>query len=148
MTEIIKVTKSDLIVIKDLMENFICRPYHTDESIMAKSLEKVFDDDRSYLFAAIIDRKVVGYALAFRFPSLYAEGFLAYLYDIEVLEDQRRKGVGKLLINFMLTNLKTDGVKELWLGTATDNIEGQELFRSTGAEKSGETFNDFTYNLS
>ena len=90
---------------------------------------------------------VVGYALAYRFPSLCAEGFLAYLYDIEVLQNNRRKGVGRLLIEAMLAKLKSDGVKELWLGTAIDNVEGQGLFSSTCAERSDEIFHDYTYNL-
>jgi ribosomal protein S18 acetylase RimI-like enzyme len=69
------------------------------------------------------------------------------LYDIEVLEIYRGKGAGRLLIETMRSHLKSDGVNELWLGTAVDNIEGQALFSSTGGIKSGETFNDFTYEL-
>jgi ribosomal protein S18 acetylase RimI-like enzyme len=59
----------------------------------------------------------------------------------------RRKGAGRLLINTLLTHLKSDGVTELWLGTATDNVGGQALFSSTGGIKSEETFYDFTYEL-
>jgi ribosomal protein S18 acetylase RimI-like enzyme len=56
---------------------------------------------------------VVGYALAYRFPSLYSADNLAYLYDIEVLPSQRKKGVGHKLIENILANLKADGVTEL-----------------------------------
>ncbi len=147
MIEIIKVSKKDLTVITDLIVNVINNDDSTCKPLSNKNLEKLLDDHRSYLFAAIIDGRVVGYVLAYRFPSLYSEGFLAYLYDIEVLQKHRRKGVGKLLIETMLANLKSDGVKELWLGTAVDNAEGQGLFSSTGAEKSDEIFNDYTYNL-
>jgi ribosomal protein S18 acetylase RimI-like enzyme len=69
------------------------------------------------------------------------------LYDIEVLEAHRKKGIGRQLIKKMKADLKTDAVHELWLGTATTNIAGQALFTATGAEKSDETFNDFTYEL-
>ncbi len=47
----------------------------------------------------------------------------------------------------LLAHLKKDNVSELWLGTATDNKEGQALFTATGGVKSDETFNDFTYEL-
>lgn len=147
MIKIIKVSKKDLTVIDDLIVNLINNDDNTDAPPSNKNVETMLDDDRSYLFAAIINSTVVGYALAYRFPSLYSEGFLAYLYDIEVLQTHRRKGVGKLLIEAMLADLKLDGVKELWLGTAVDNAEGQGLFSSTGAEKSGEIFNDYTYHL-
>lgn len=110
-------------------------------------MEELLDDDRSYLIAAISDGIVYGYTLAYRFPSLYASEYLAYLYDIEVSLKYRRKGIGRLLVETLLTCLQADGVKEVWLGTAVDNVEGQGLFHSTGAVKSGETFNDYTYYL-
>ncbi len=132
---------------QDLIENLTDCDDDTGRPITT-GLEKLCDDDRSYLFAAIVNYKVVGYALSYRFPSLFSKSSLAYLYDIEVLESHRRKGVGKLLKTSMLAKLKTDEVKELRLGTAINNAEGQALFRATGAEKSTETFNDFTYYLS
>ena len=105
------------------------------------------NDDRTYLFAALSSDTVTGYALAYRFPSLYASEYLAYLYDIEVALKNRRQGIGRLLVDTLLAHLKLDGVKEVWLGTAVDNVEGQALFHATGALKSGETFNDYTYYL-
>jgi ribosomal protein S18 acetylase RimI-like enzyme len=70
------------------------------------------------------------------------------LYDIEVSKNHRRKGIGTLLIKTVLEHLRSDNVKELWLGTGIENQEGQGLFSSTGAVKSQETFNDYTYYLS
>jgi ribosomal protein S18 acetylase RimI-like enzyme len=110
-------------------------------------LENLIADDRSYLFVAIVNDNVVGYALAYRFPSLYSADNLAYLYDIEVLPSQRKKGVGHKLIENILANLKADGVTELWLGTATDNTTAQAFLKATGAERSEERFFDYTYSL-
>lgn len=142
--EIIKLKKDDLTVIDFIIENCIA---NADEKPSANHLKTLLTDDRTYILAAILDYKVIGYILAYIFPSLYTSNYLAYLYDIEVLEVHRRKGVGRLLIETLLEHLKSDRVSELWLGTATDNVEGQALFSSTGGVKSGETFNDFTYEL-
>lgn len=139
-----KVSKSELEIVRFIVENLI-------ESIQSRPTEqrmqKLLMDNSTYLFAALLDDHVIGYALAYKFPSLYVAGYLAYLYDIEVLESFRRKGAGRLLIETVLSQLKIEGVNELWLGTATDNVEAQALFGSTGGIKSGETFNDFTYLL-
>ncbi len=143
--KVIKVKKEDTAIINFIIENIID---NSDEKPTTNHLEKLLSDDRTYLLAAVFEDNVVGYALVYRFPSLYASDYLAYLYDIEVLMKYRRKGAGRLLIESLLIHLKSDGVSELWLGTATDNLEGQALFRSTGGIKSGETFNDFTYELS
>lgn len=131
----------------DILQN------HIDDSIKRETapplnhVEKLLEDDRCYLFAAITDDRVVGYALAYRFPSLYAAANLAYLYDIEVSPEHRRKGVGTLLIKTLISNLKDDNVREVWLSTGVDNTEGQGLFSVTGAIKSEEAFNDYTYYL-
>jgi ribosomal protein S18 acetylase RimI-like enzyme len=146
---IIKVGKSDMDIIHDILIHHIDASDKKDAIPAISHLHTLLDDDRSYLFAAVDAHSgVVGYALAYRFPSLYAPEYLAYLYDIEVSEHHRRKGIGTLLIKTILEHLKVDKVKELWLGTGIDNQEGQALFRSTGAIKSQEVFHDYTYYLS
>jgi len=100
-----------------------------------------------YIYIAESENELLGYVYAFRFPSLYSDDFLAYLYDIEVKKEFRQKGVGKKLVTELKRELKKDGVSELWLGTATDNISGQALFSKTGGVKSDETFNDFTFDI-
>lgn len=144
---ITKVRKEDTRVINDILTHHIDDFNKQDERPSASHLEKLLDDDRSYLFAALSGNTVAGYALAYRFPSLYASEYLAYLYDIEVAPAFRRQGIGRRLVEMVLAHLQTDGVKEVWLGTAVDNVEGQALFRATGAVKSAETFNDYTYYL-
>lgn len=144
---VIRVTKNDVSILNDLLTHHID---HTDKQAEPPSLshlEELLSDDRSYLLAAIHGDTVTGYTLAYRFPSLYASEYLAYLYDIEVSLYYRKQGIGRRLVETLLAHLKADGVKEVWLGTAVDNVEGQALFRSTGAVKSGETFNDYTYYL-
>ena len=140
----IKINKDDSHFVNSIFETFM---HDADEKPSASHLQTLLTDDRTYVFVALSDNAVIGYALAYRFPSLYAAESLAYLYDIEVLKTHRRKGAGRQLIQTMLTHLKADGVGELWLGTATDNTEGQGLFAGTGGLRSGETFNDFTYEL-
>lgn len=146
---VIKVGTSDIDLIQDILNNHIDTSDKKEALPTITHLQTLLDDNRSCLFAAIHKHfGVVGYALVYRFPSLYASEYLAYLYDIEVSESHRRKGIGKLLIKALLERLRLDNVKELWLGTATDNPEGQALFNSTGAIKSDEVFNDYTYYLS
>lgn len=138
-----KLTKSDIEIITSLVENLP----NNKETASAKHLEILLTDDRTYILAAQMDNQVVGYALAYRFPSLYSDDYLAYLYDIEVLPQHRRKGVGRKLVESLLAELKKDDVDELWLGTASDNYAGHALFSKTGGIKSGETFNDYIYKL-
>ena len=145
--EVIRVGKNDGDIFTYILVNLIDNSDKKGGLPPTSYIEKFLDDDRTYLLAAIMDGAVIGYTLAYRFPSLYAVEFLGYLYDIEVTPVHRRKGVGRLLVETLICRMKSDGVKELWLGTAVDNEEGHALFRTTGAIKSGETFNDYTYYL-
>ena len=145
--KVIRVRKNDLGVINEILTHHIDDSDKRVEMPSLSYLEELLNDDRTYLFAALSSDTVTGYALAYRFPSLYASEYLAYLYDIEVAVENRRQGIGRLLVETLLAHLKFDGVKEVWLGTAVDNVEGQALFHATGALKSGEIFNDYTYYL-
>ena len=142
-----KVKGSDNLILADLLANHIDVANNENKPPTIGHLRKLVDDKRCYLFAATIDDTVVGYALAYRFPSLYASGNLAYLYDIDVKPELRRRGIGRRLVETLIAHLKNDDVRELWLGTGVDNIEGQALFSATGAIKTGERFNDYTYYL-
>jgi ribosomal protein S18 acetylase RimI-like enzyme len=146
MTEIKKLTWSNL---HDLSAAFLKLAAFADHegAPSLSNMEKIAGDDRSYLYAALVDSEMAGYALAFRFPYLWGAGDLAYLYDIEVTPAHQQKGIGKLLIETIRQELRAAGVSELWLGTATDNDPAQALFTSTGGIKSGVVFNDYTYYL-
>lgn len=142
---IIKVQKDDTSIINAIIEKLL----ESDNDKPSNShIQKLLSNETTYLLAAILNGEVIGYTLAYTFPSLYTTGTLAYLYDIEVLAIHRRKGAGRLLIETLLSYLKTDGVYELWLGTAIDNVEGQALFTSTGGIKDKKAFNEYIYELS
>jgi aminoglycoside 3-N-acetyltransferase I len=142
--QVVRVNKGDTVMLNVILDNLI---EQSTSKPSTEHLETLLNDNRTYLFAATWDNDVVGYALAYKFPSLYSSDYLAYLYDIEVLEKHRKKGAGRLLIETMREHLKSDGVSELWLGTAVANIAGQALFSATGGMKSGETFIEYIYEL-
>jgi ribosomal protein S18 acetylase RimI-like enzyme len=142
--KVVRINSGNKNVLKLLVDNFL-REEPEDGNF--NHLESLLTDARTYLYAAILENDVIGYALAYKFPSLYEPGYLAYLYDIEVAEQHRRKGAGRMLMEKVKKDLKADAVTELWLGTAVDNVEGQTLFSRTGGIRSDEKFNDFTYEL-
>jgi ribosomal protein S18 acetylase RimI-like enzyme len=144
ITKIIEVLHKDILVLRKIFEIFID---HSKETGPSAHLENLIQDERTYVYAAMENDQVIGFALAYRFPSIFSSGDLAYLYDIEILPDQRRKGVGSMLLDFLLDHLKSRGVSEVWLGTATDNIAAQALFSRKGGIISGETFKEYIFQL-
>ena len=141
--QVLRLTNTDTSLIKNLIDNFLT----SEESPTVEHLTNALRDDRTYLYIAKTAQQIAAYCLVYKFPSIYSTHNLAYLYDIEVLQEFRQKGIGRELITEIKEQLTKDNVTELWLGTSTDNVSGQALFSKTGAKKSNETFNDFTYEL-
>ena len=141
--QILKLSHTDTSLIQNLIDDFLMN----EELPSVEHLTKTLQDDRTYLYVATTNLQIVGYCLTYKFPSIYSNHNLAYLYDIEVRQEFRQKGIGSELIARLKDQLAKDNVNELWLGTATDNTSGQALFSKTGAEKSNEIFNDYTYEL-
>ncbi len=141
---VVKVTSAD-VVIADAIASYMIED--GDEKPTTDHLQNALKDDRTHLFAAMIGEHVVGYVLAYSFPAFFISGNMAYLYDIEVNEAHRRKGIGKLLMKTMFDHLKSLGVLEVWLGAGTKNVEAEALYRAMGGEKSEEVFCDYTFPL-
>jgi len=141
-TRLIKKTDQEIMV--QLSQYLI----NSGESANFESIQRLASDDRSYLFALIEDAELIGYTLAYRFPSLYNTKDLAYLYDVDVAPAFRNRGYGKQLITSLLAHLQPEGVEEVWLGTSIDNAHAQKLFESTGGLKSGVSFFEYFYTLS
>lgn len=96
MMKVIRLGKNDQSVINKILTHHID---HTDKRMETPSLsylEELLNDDRTYLIAAISSDMVTGYGLAYRFSSLYASEYLAYLYYIEVRVENRKQGIGRL----------------------------------------------------
>lgn len=43
----------------------------------AAHLTKLLADDRTYVWAALLDEEIIGYALVYRFPALYGQRSMA-----------------------------------------------------------------------
>ena len=91
-------TKSDLDSICQLATKF-ATSYIVQRSAFKESFTKVLIDDSAIVFVASIDEKIIGYCLGFTHPAFYANGYVAWLEEIFVEEDFRKKDVGRILIN-------------------------------------------------
>jgi ribosomal protein S18 acetylase RimI-like enzyme len=146
--EIKRLKKGELEIAEATFRQFGQDPGVQSHSPFAKHLEGLLSNPTCYLLAAVDDNVIVGFTLAYRFPSFYESKQTAYLYDIEVLPNERQKGIGRRLIEELLIQLKKDNVSEIWLGTALENIPAQKLFNSTGALKEEEIFQEYIYYIS
>ena len=60
------------------------------------------------------------------------EGSLGYVYYIAVAKTQRKRGIGKLLLDDALRLFKASGLKEVFASVEEDNEPSEALFASEG----------------
>ena len=53
-----------------------------------------------------------------------------YIDEVDVCADHRQKGAGKAIMRKLLDYAWSKGCEEVWLGTETDNIPANSLYRS------------------
>ena len=130
----IRLAKQDdldnLAVLFDLYRQFYECPSDPDA---AKSwLQHNMEAQRSIISTADTGSELLG--LTQLYPALCSVDLVEYyvLYDLYVLEDARRQGVARALMNAASLWAREQGAARLDLETARDNAAGQALYRDLG----------------
>lgn len=91
-------------------------------------------NEQALLLCATLDERIVGYAYARLEPKDWNALLDAHgaLHDILVDEGARGQGIGKLLLQRVLAELRERGAPRVVLHTAVQNTAAQKLFESAG----------------
>ena len=110
-------------------------------------LASAVSDETCYLYVATIAKLPVGIVTGYRFPDVECGGHIVYLYDIVVANTHRRQGIGVQLVNKLVEDCETDGVRLIWAGTDVANNAARRTFESTEAELEGESYVEYEWDL-
>jgi ribosomal protein S18 acetylase RimI-like enzyme len=112
-------------------------------------LDSIAAADATRLFIAVDDakepEKIVGVLalIIYRIPT----GHVARIEDVVVEEDERRQGVGRLLIETAIQHAKRAEVKAVDLTSNPARIAANELYRKMGFKKRNTNLYRYTYPL-
>lgn len=100
----------------------------------------------NWVYVAIMDEKIVAYAIAYVQKRLDTARNMICLYEIGTLKCCRKKGIAKRMINKIIEDGKLIDAMKIWIPTNTSNAAACALYRSIGAKES-ETKDEiiFTY---
>lgn len=87
-----------------------------------------------HVIVAIKDQKLIGGLTAYEMKMFKGETTEMFLYEIEVAESFRRKGVAKALIGFLKQICVEKGIVEMFVGTSKDNQAARNLYSATGGK--------------
>lgn len=97
-------------------------------------LETLLDQEAFYAIAAIDGDRVVGGVTAYEMPMFLSETGEAYLYDIAVHDDYRRKGIATTLLSKLEHEARRNGISTIFVEAEADDAEAVSFYRSTGAK--------------
>ena len=60
----------------------------------------------------------------------YGEELWLYVDEVDVFSDQRQKGVGKFIMQYLMEIATNKGCEEMWLGAEADNLPANALYKS------------------
>jgi aminoglycoside 3-N-acetyltransferase I len=94
-------------------------------------LQKVMDNPYFLAFVAKADQKLVGGLTAHILHRYDSEKPAAYIYDIAILTEFQRKGIGKSLIATLNDYCKKEGFSEVFVQAETDDSQAVNFYRTT-----------------
>ncbi len=88
-------------------------------------IQKLLTRDNFLAVIAKTENKIIGGLTVYLLDQYYSERPLAYLYDLAVVTEYQRKGIGKKLLEFMIEYCRNQGFEELFV--QADKADGYAL---------------------
>jgi ribosomal protein S18 acetylase RimI-like enzyme len=100
----------------------------------APAADMFLDDPHAHAFVALDDGAPVG--VAYGYEMVRPEGFwMLLLYEIGVVEEARRQGVGRQLLDAFVAMARSKGHRKMWLFTDAGNDAARRLYAGAGGER-------------
>lgn len=108
-------------------------------------MRRLLGDDRNTLIVASDGGRPVGFLVAYRFPRVDRDREMVYLYEIEVVPEYRRRGIGTRMIRQLEEVCRARDVLKIWVGTEAGNLAARALYEATGARCERDDYAEYTY---
>ena len=122
---------ADAEAIFPLLQQF-ATSYQPDGAAFDRQYPRVLAADHTDLLVADMAGTVVGYALAFRLLTLYANGIVVELQELMVAPEHRRQGIGRRLVEGIVERSRAAGAIEVTVPTR----RAHEFYLPLGFEES------------
>ncbi|WP_040911012.1 GNAT family N-acetyltransferase [Leptospira broomii] len=96
-------------------------------------LQDLLKNESFFVFVALFEEKVVGGLTTYTLNQYYSQLPLVYIYDLAVLTEFQRQGIGKLLIAKTTEYCKEIGIEEVFVQADLEDDYAIDFYRSTGA---------------
>jgi len=89
-------------------------------------------DQRTLMLVAFDGGRPVGFVLAHELPRRHGDRSKLFVYEVDVAETHRRRGIGKALLARLAEVATERGIRIGFVLTDEDNVPANALYRSAG----------------
>ena len=102
-------------------------------------------DDATIFLAAFQGDDPVGFVFGHVLPRRHGAPSILFVYELDVGEEHRRRGIGARLMTELAGLAREQGVRDGFVLTEPDNQPANALYRSLGGERVDSVMWDFRY---
>ena len=97
-----------------------------------ESLRVFLCDPDCWLFAAVEENQVVGFAYGYALQRLNTQRKMLYIHEVGVLDDFQRQGIGTRLMKELLKACEAEHICKMFLTCYQKNAGANALYRKAG----------------
>src|SRR3954454_19942250 len=121
-----------------------------DEEVVAQLAERppqaaLLGDDAAIFLVAVDGGEPIGFVLAYELPRRHGDTSMLLVYEVDVDEAHRHRGVATSLLDELARLARERGIGEGFVLTDPENDAANALYRSQGAERRDVVEWDFRY---
>jgi aminoglycoside 3-N-acetyltransferase I len=105
---------------------------------------RLLSDDRFWAIAALSEGELVGGITAHRLPMTRSESHELFVYDIAVLPDHQRHGIGRTLMRSLCAEAALVGITSVFVAADAEDAHALDFYRALGGAASSVTMYTFT----
>jgi aminoglycoside 3-N-acetyltransferase I len=102
--------------------------------VSSEYLKEFLASPVNYLIVAEIENTLAGFLLAHALQRLKQESHKMFIYELDVAQAYRRKGVGTALIQYILGIVRQEKMMNAFVFTSYSNKGAVEFYKSTGGK--------------
>lgn len=94
-------------------------------------LQNLLNKPDFFTLVAKYNNRIIGGLTVYILHRYYSTKASAYIYDVGVLTDYQRKGIGKKLITYLTHYCRENGFEDAFVQAETDDLQAVNFYRTT-----------------
>lgn len=125
-----KLSLADISMVLNMNEDF--RQGFMEESSAGSFLA----DESNWIFAAVRQQRIIGFAYGYQLPRLDQKGDMLYIHEVGVMDEFQESGIGTRLMNELKDACARRDMCRYFLITGHENIGANKLYKKCGGQVS------------